>query len=256
MERAPLYYKIIGEGEPIIILHGLFGMSDNWASFAKKLARDRMVILVDQRDHGRSAHTEDFNYDLLAEDIVGLMEDNWIHKAVVMGHSMGGKTAINLAHHHPDMVSQLIVVDIGPGENPDRHTTIFDSMQQVNLEQAVSRTEIETALIKDIHQLSTVRFLMKNLSRNKGGSGFRWKMNLPLLRKQFHEILAPIEIEQIEVPSLFVRGERSDYIDEEQENIISEHFTDYKLVSIANSGHWVHADQPDALYDVLYDFLN
>ena len=246
----------MGEGSPLIILHGLFGMSDNWASFAKKVSQERMVVLVDQRDHGRSPHTDEFNYDVLADDIVGLMEDNWIHRADVLGHSMGGKTAINLANHHPDMVSNLIVVDIGPGQNPDRHTDIFNAMESVDLHNAQSRKEIETSLMEDIDQLSTVRFLMKNLSRNKVDPGFRWKMNLPLLKEHFLDILAQIDIDHIDVPSLFIKGGQSDYIDHAQESLIDQYFTDYQIAEISNAGHWVHADQPDALFDVLYDFLN
>jgi pimeloyl-ACP methyl ester carboxylesterase len=256
LNTVPLYHKIIGEGEPLIIIHGLFGMSDNWASFARRVAEERMVILVDARDHGRSPHTDEINYELIAEDLAKVMEDNWIHHADVLGHSMGGKAAMKLASLHSSMVSRLIIVDIGPGENPDRHTDIFNAMESVDLVNGHSRKEIEDHLLQDIHSISTVRFLMKNLARNKGFNGFRWKMNLPLLRKHFPDILASIELDHIDIPTLFVRGEDSDYIDPIQESIIEAHFNHYEIVDIPEAGHWVHADQPDALYDTLYDFLN
>lgn len=256
MSTVPLYHKIIGEGEPLIIIHGLFGMSDNWASFARRVAEERMVILVDLRDHGRSPHTDEINYELMAEDLARVMEDNWIHHADVLGHSMGGKAAMKLASIHPSLVSKLIIVDIGPGENHDRHTEIFNAMESVDLVNSHTRKEIEEYFLHSIHSISIVRFLMKNLARNKGSKGFRWKMNLPLLKKHFHDILAPVELDHIDIPTLFVRGEESDYIDSVQESIIKDHFNHFKIVDIPNAGHWVHADQPDALYHALYDFLN
>ena len=231
-------------------------MSDNWASFAKRLAEERMVILVDMRDHGRSQHTNEFNYPLLAEDLAEMMEEHWIHQADIMGHSMGGKAAMSLASIHPAMVRRLIVVDIGPGENPDRHTDIFKAMESMEIKNNHSRKAIEEDLFDHINSLSTVRFLMKNLSRDKENGGFKWKMNLPLLKKHFNEILAPIELDYIDVPTLFIRGEHSDYIDESQEHIIKEKFEEHQLITIKGAGHWVHADQPDALFTALYDFLN
>jgi esterase len=256
LKTIPLYHKIIGEGDPLIITHGLFGMSDNWSTFAKKMAKERMVILVDARDHGRSPHTDEINYELMAEDLARVMEDNWIHHADVIGHSMGGKAVMKLACLHPRMINNLIVVDIGPGKNPDRHTDIFNAMESIDLHGTDSRKEIEEKLLDDIHSVSTVRFLMKNLAREKNRKGFRWKMNLPLLKKHFQDILAPIDLEQVDIRTLFIKGEESNYIDKTQEEIIAEHFLNYTIANIPKAGHWVHADQPDAFYNTIYDFLN
>lgn len=255
MSRVPLFHKIYGEGEPLIVLHGLFGMSDNWATFAKKMAQHRMVILVDIRDHGRSPHTNEFNYELVAEDIAGLMEDNWVHHADIIGHSMGGKAAIQLTHMHPDLVRRLAVIDIGPGKNPDRHDSIFNALASIEINTVVSRKEVEATLSSYIQDIAVLRFIMKNLAREKKG-GFRWKMNFPLLKDRFEDILAPVIIEKIVTPTIFVKGEYSDYLDEYQLKIIKEHFENYSFQEIQGAGHWVHADKPDDFFQTIFDFLN
>lgn len=255
LKTVKLYHKIYGEGKPIIVLHGLFGMSDNWLSFAKLKAQHRMVVLVDIRDHGRSPHTQEFTYEHIAEDVLELMHENWIFHADIIGHSMGGKAAMQLASLHPDAVEKMAIIDIGPGSYPGGHETIMEALSAIDLKNIHSRSEVEELLSASIKDIGVLKFLLKNLSRNKE-SGFRWKMNLPLLKSNYRQILAELELNHIENPTLFVKGELSDYIDDMQEALIKKIFTDYSINEIKQAGHWVHADQPQALFDILYDFLN
>ena len=250
-----LYHKTYGEGDPVIILHGLFGMSDNWVSFAKKLAADYMVILVDLRDHGRSPHTSEFSYPLIVEDIAQFMEDNWIYEASIIGHSLGGKAAMQFCIDYDDLVNKLVVVDIGPGEYSGGHELIFESLSSIDLSQSKDRSEFEKILMESIGNIRIVRFLMKNLSREKKG-GFQWKMNLPLLKNSYPNILSGLKIDNpIEVPGLFIKGSDSDYLDQRNQKLITEYFSNYRIEEIDKAGHWVHVDQPDVLFKTIYDFL-
>jgi len=249
-----LNHKIFGQGDPIIILHGLFGMLDNWQTIAKKLAENYMVILVDQRDHGKSAHTDEFNYTLLAEDLRVFMEENWIHEAHVIGHSMGGKTAMQFAADNPDMVEKLIIVDIGPKEYQAGHDTIFKALKSVPIDAVKSRQEVEDIISEYISEAGVRLFLMKNLQRRKEG-GFRWKMNLDLLHRDYPNIIAAIDTHgEVDVETLFIYGTKSKYIQESEVEGIAEIFTNSKYVPI-EAGHWIHAEKPTELLEEVNTFL-
>lgn len=251
-----LNYKVFGEGDPVIILHGLFGMLDNWQTFAKGLAEDYMVYLVDQRDHGKSPHTDEFNYTLLAEDLSQFMEDNWIHEARLIGHSMGGKTVMQFAYDYPDMVEQMVVVDIAPKTYEPGHELIFKALRAVDIDAVTSRKEVEDILSKYIDQPGVRLFLMKNLQRRKEG-GFRWKMNLELLYIAYPKILADTTTDGIiEVDTLFVKGEHSKYISGDAEEKIAQKYSQYKIHQIDDAGHWVHADKPKELLSVVQEFFS
>lgn len=250
-----LNHKILGQGEPLIILHGLFGMLDNWQSIAKKMAEHFMVILVDQRDHGRSPHTNDFSYPLLAEDLRTFMEENWIYEANILGHSMGGKTAMELALKYPDLVQKLIVVDIAPVRYAPAHDGIFEALLSIDLSTIDDRREVQEALMEKLKVHAIVQFLMKNLSRHKDGH-YVWKMNLSLLHEKYNAILDfPKSDHTYDGPSLFIKGERSDYILPEYDPEILRLFPQAQLQIIADAGHWVHADKPDALLSEISVFL-
>ena len=250
-----LNHKIYGQGDPIIILHGLFGMLDNWQTIAKKLAEHYMVILVDQRDHGKSKHTDEFNYKLLAEDLRMFMEDNWIHEAHVIGHSMGGKTAMQFAADNPDMVEKLIIVDIGPKAYQAGHDIIFKALKSVPIDEVQSRQEVEEVISEYIPEAGVRLFLMKNLQRRKEG-GFRWKMNLDLLHRDYPNIIAAIETNgEVDVESLFIYGTNSKYIQEGEPEQIGKIFTNAKFAPI-EAGHWIHAEKPAELLQQVNQFLS
>ncbi|MEM9887027.1 MAG: alpha/beta fold hydrolase [Bacteroidota bacterium] len=252
-----LNYKSFGQGEAVIILHGLFGTLDNWQSIAKKLAEEYYVFLIDQRNHGRSPHVVGLSYPLMANDLHDFMSQNWIHRAHVIGHSMGGKTAMQFALDYPDMLEKLVVVDIAPKAYEGGHELILNALEALQLIQIQNRKMAEKELFNlGIVDLGVRQFLLKNLTRNKTG-GYRWKMNLAEISKHYQNILANIESqEQFDGATLFIRGEQSDYILDSDETILKQYFPHSKLSTVKDAGHWVHASQPVALLDLLFEFLD
>lgn len=252
-----LNYKTFGEGQPIVFLHGLFGMLDNWQTFGKRVAEaGYMVYLVDQRDHGKSPRSEDFNYALLAEDLNHFLEANWLYDAILVGHSMGGKTVLQYLKDYEDNASKAIIVDMGIKKYVGGHEIILEALSSANLATATSRKEIydhiRTRLGDDE---GTIQFLMKNLKREKGG-GFQWKMNLPLLINKYNNILDQISFDdEVDTEVLFVRGSESHYVLDEDWKDIHAIFPNATLETIAGAGHWIHAQKPDELFDTISTFI-
>ena len=250
-----LNYKEFGQGEPIVILHGLFGTSDNWQTLAKQLAKNYTVFIIDQRNHGRSPHDDEFNYQVMAHDLKEFLEQNWIYKARIIGHSMGGKTAMQFASSYPDMVEKLVIVDIANSKYKGGHETIFDALMNLELDKIENRKDADEFLKNKIEEFGVRQFLLKNLTRNKEG-GYEWKMNLPVIYKNYEAILNEIEVEeQYEGATLFVKGGLSKYIDEENFNTTQQVFPNAVLKTINNVGHWVHAEAPKELLQLLNVFL-
>lgn len=249
-------YKSFGQGDPIVILHGLFGTLDNWQTIAKTLADDYTVYIIDQRNHGRSPHLPEMNYSLMAEDLKAFMENNWMFKAHVMGHSMGGKTAMQFALNYPDMVDKLIIVDIGPWVYPSGHQDIFEALFALDLDKLDSRKEADDFLASRIDDFGVRQFLLKNLIRDKE-EGYRWKMNLQVLYDKYSEILAAVEANAVfQGETLFVRGSKSDYIRDTDIPNIKSKFPASNVETIAGAGHWVHAEAPEDFLKVLKAFLS
>ena len=250
-----LNYKIYGKGEPLIILHGLLGSLDNWVTLAKKFAENYTVFTIDQRNHGKSPHSQEFSYEVLREDLLEFMQDNYIHKANLLGHSMGGKTVMNFALEYPDMVNKLVVADIAPIKYKAGHKPIFDALFSVNLKNCTSRKDVDEQLSKYIKNFGIRQFLMKGLSRNKEGN-FSWKFNLESIWNSYNKVIDSLEEDlQFEGETLFVKGENSNYIIEEYLPEIEKHFPNYKLKTIKNAGHWLHAEKPMEFYEIVREFL-
>lgn len=250
-----LNYKTYGQGNPIIILHGLFGTLDNWQTIARQLSEEYLVYLVDQRNHGRSPHTDAFDYSLLAEDLKDFMENEGMSQATILGHSMGGKTAMQFAISYPEMVTSLVVVDIAPKAYKGGHQEIFDALLAVDLKRIESRKMADEQLLERIPDFGVRQFLLKNLTRDKEG-GYRWKMNLSAIYKNYENILANIlPDEPYTEASLFIRGARSGYIKEEDESLIKSIFSEAEIVTIPEAGHWVHAEAPKALLSTFNNFM-
>lgn len=254
-----LNHKSFGQGDAIIILHGLFGTLDNWQTLAKKLAEDYFVFLVDQRNHGRSPHVEGMSYPLMAEDLKAFLEQNWIHQAHIIGHSMGGKTAMQFALDYPDVVDKLVVVDIAPKAYLGGHEAILSALRNFPVNSIESRKDAEqTLLAAGIEELGIRQFLLKNLTRSKLG-GYEWKMNFPEIDKHYHNILANLEIVNkppFDGTTLFIRGGNSNYILDEDMDLIKAVFPQSKLETVPKAGHWVHAEQPQQLLALLRTFLS
>ncbi len=251
-----LNYKEFGQGEPVIILHGLFGTLDNWQTVAKQLAKDYWVFIVDQRNHGRSPHVDDLDYILMAEDLKEFMDQHWIPKAHIIGHSMGGKTAMQFAFDYPDMIDKLVVVDIGPGENKAGHGMIFDALLSLDLSNIANRTAAEDHLKEKIEEYGVRQFLLKNLSRSKEG-GYKWKMNLHAIHQNYQNILATVEGDSVyEGETLFIKGGKSNYINSEEEKTIFQYFPESSVETIEGVGHWVHAEAPEDMLKSVLGFLD
>ncbi len=249
-----LHFREFGEGQAFVILHGLFGSSDNWQTHAKKLAEYYRVILVDQRNHGHSAWSEDFSYELMAEDLKELCDDLNLDKIILMGHSMGGKTAMFFAQQNSDLIDKMIIVDMGVKAYPMHHEQIIAGLKSIDLNEDISRSDAENQLTKHVDSFGVRQFLLKNLYWNEQKK-LAWRMNIPVLEGKMNEILKPLNPKMdVFVPTLFIRGEMSNYILDEDWAEIEEVFPDSSLVSIANAGHWVHAEAPKEFLDAVLSF--
>jgi esterase len=249
-----LYSRESGQGDPLIILHGLFGSSDNWYTLAKTFAAQFKVYLVDQRNHGQSPHSEEFNYNVMTEDLNEFFIDHHIDKATVIGHSMGGKTAMNFAVRFPDKVNRLIVVDITPRFYPLRHDYIINGLRSIDLATLESRTQADELLSQSVPEKDERQFLLKNLSRTPEGK-FEWKPDVEAISKNIGEVGKDMQYPgSYTGPSLFVRGARSNYYKPDDEANILTIFAKAKFVSI-DSGHWVQAEKPHEFAQAVLDFL-
>lgn len=250
-----LNFKSFGQGPPLVILHGLFGTLDNWQTLGKRWAEEFTVFLVDQRNHGRSPHEAGIDYPSMAADLKAFLEDNWIYETHVLGHSMGGKTAMQFALDYPEMVDKLVVVDIAPRAYPGGHEDIFEALLALDLAALGERSEADALLAKSIPQRGVRQFLLKNLTRTREG-GYAWKMNLPVIYEHYAAILANVRAaEPFAGPTLFVRGGQSDYVSDADWPAAQALFPQARLETVAGAGHWVHAERPEELYGLVKDFL-
>lgn len=248
-----IHYKIYGDGRPVLIIHGLFGTLDNWKSFSNLMTESYQVIAVDLRNHGRSFWSDDFNYELLANDISELLEHLNIDKIDILGHSMGGKVAMQFANQFPESVSKLVIVDIGYKEYVPSHLEIFDAVLNMRPDQINSRKEADDILRESIPNNSIRMFLLKSLSRNSEG-GYKWKTNFRALYNHYPDVLISIDISQIERPILFIKGQHSNYITQEDIQTFESLNENFEIVTLP-CGHWVHAELPKELFHQIDTFL-
>lgn len=250
-----LFFRQSGLGQPLIILHGLFGSSDNWFSLAKVFAGHFTVYLVDQRNHGQSPHSMDFNYQLLAEDLHEFITTHLIQKPVILGHSMGGKTAMNFAVKYPHAVSKLIVVDIMPKRYPIHHDHILEGLDAIDLSSLQSRNEADAILSHYVPEADVRQFLLKNLTRNSAG-GFEWKINLKAIDQNIEAIgEGMVYPGSFDGPALFIKGKRSNYFAEGDEKLIAQLFPRAAWATL-ETGHWVQAEKPQEFSETVLNFLN
>lgn len=249
-----LQYRIVGEGKPLLILHGLFGSSDNWQTHAKRFGDYFQVILVDQRNHGHSDWSDDFNYDLLANDLKELLDDLGLTKVYLLGHSMGGKTVMRFSQLYPEYIEKMIVVDIGIKRYPMHHQDILKGIHAVNGSAMDSRSEAERLLLPYVPADGTRLFLLKNLYWIEKGK-LAWRMNVPVLEREMEHILAALPEQEVMIQTLFIRGALSSYILDEDFDDLEEAFPDSSFYTIENAGHWVHAEAPEEFMNTVLEFL-
>ncbi len=251
-----LFARHLGEtGTPIIILHGIFGTSDNWLGIAKAFAESNRVYLLDQRNHGQSPWSDDFDYQVMASDLKEFIDDHHLVQPIIIGHSMGGKTVMQFGLNYPNIAQKLVIVDIAPKFYPVHHTSILAGLNSVDLATIQSRNDANEHMKRFEENEGVRQFLLKNLYRNAEGE-FAWRINLPVITKNIDVVGHELFVKQAcDTQTYFIKGANSHYIQPEDERYIAEIFPNFELIEIANAGHWVQADQPEAFVKALKEIL-
>ena len=250
-----LHSKILGEGKPLIILHGLFGMLDNWQALAKEFACFFETHIVDLRNHGRSFHANQHNYEVMTEDLLSYLNAYSLDEVSLIGHSMGGKAAMNFACMYPDRVEKLVVVDISPKYYPPHHQEILSGLKAVDRSNLTSRKDADQILSQYFSESAMRQFLLKNLYW-RSSTELTFKFNLEVLSDQIENVGQALYTNALfDRPTLFIAGQSSNYIKETDVELIESHFPDFEIVEILKSGHWVHAENPDQFFDKVSRFL-
>jgi len=266
-----LFYRKFGEGVPIVILHGLYGSSDNWVTIGRALSEEYEVWLVDLRNHGKSPHSPEHNYDVMQSDLKEFIDGNQINKTILIGHSMGGKVVMQFAVNNPERISHLIVLDISPKSylfslniesDTLNHKNIMESMLEVNFGGIKHRNELDDLLSKKIRSNRIRQFILKNVKRKEDKS-FGWRLNIQALYNNLEKILDGFSVsgqsfgdEITGFSILFVKGGNSEYITEDDKGRIQDIFPYAEFKTIQNAGHWLHAEQPDDLLKTIKNFIN
>lgn len=240
--------------EYLFILHGLFGMLDNWHNMARKLSAHYNVVTVDLRNHGHSGHTSEMSFELMAQDLVELMDFLKVEYAHVLGHSMGGKVAMKFADLFSNRLNKLIVADIAPKKYPAGHTVYFDAFHSIDFAKCETRKDADAELAVIETNVGVRQFLLKNLEKTE--NGYALKFNLEAIKSFYPAMIDAMEFRAlVTTESLFMYGERSDYITKNDQIDIAKIFANVQFVGIPDAGHWLHAEQPGAFYDAIVVFL-
>lgn len=251
-----LHSNILGKGEPLLILHGYFGMGDNWKSLGKKFSQNFEVHLIDQRNHGRSFHSDDFSYELMVDDLYKYIIQHNLNDITLLGHSMGGKTAMLFATSYQELVRKLIIADISPKYYAPHHQFILKALCAVDFSTITKRREVETIFTNYIEEIGIRQFLLKNVFWvNKEQLAYRF--NLQSLKENNEEIGMSLPSFSIfDKETLFLKGSKSNYIKSEDISLIEAHFPKATIQTIKNAGHWLHAENPVDFYDSVMAFIN
>ncbi|ARN75996.1 alpha/beta fold hydrolase [Oceanicoccus sagamiensis] len=255
MSNPVLHYSVSGEGEPLILLHGLFGMGDNLTSIAKALAGLFTVYQLDLRNHGRSFWADSMRFPEMAADVLAFMDAKAIDHAHLLGHSLGGKVAMQLALSAPERVGRLVVADMAPVYYGGNHDEVFAAINALDLASLASRRDADELLTSYIEEDGVRLFLLKSLYKNEAGQ-FQWRLNTRVLESRYDDLRQALEAEQpFTGPTLFIKGELSPYIKTDYRDAIESLFSQAQLKIIQNTGHWLHAEKPVAFNNVVKQFL-
>ena len=251
-----LHSNIIGKGKPFIIVHGFLGMSDNWKTLGNQFSEQGYEVhLVDQRNHGRSFHDTEFSYEVLSKDLKHYCDIHNLTNVILLGHSMGGKTAMLFAAEYPNLVSKLIIADISPRFYPVHHDAILEGLSQLDFNIIKSRGEADKVLSNYVNDIGTRMFLLKNLYWIEKGR-LALRINLEVLKSEVAEVGESLpNYARFDKDALFLRGDRSEYIGVGDESIIKNHFSKSKIVTISNAGHWLHAENPKDFFKEVIVFI-
>ncbi|MFC4739143.1 alpha/beta fold hydrolase [Flavobacterium ponti] len=251
-----LHSRIEGAGKPFVILHGFLGMSDNWKTLGSQFAEESFQVhMLDMRNHGKSFHSDDFSYEDMANDVKVYCDYHNLENIILLGHSMGGKTAMLLATLQPELVEKLIIADIGPKFYPQHHQPILAGLNAVDFSKKPSRSEVEETVSKYISDFGTRQFLLKSLYwKDKEQLAFRF--NLAVFNEKIEEIGKALpESNKFEKPTLFLKGAKSDYVLESDFETIHNHFPNAEIETVSSAGHWLHAENPSEFFNKTMDFI-
>ena len=253
-----LFFRKFGSGQPVVILHGLFGLSDNWVTFARQLGEHYAVYVPDLRNHGQSPHSTVFDFSSLENDITELVEEIGSDRIFLIGHSLGGKTAMFFALHHPEIVRKLVVVDISLRKSPpdSEHQLLLNAMMDVDFSEANSRSDVEKQLQQTVKSQKLRQFLMKNVYWRDRHS-LDWRLNLRAINENLMSVFEGVDVSgSYPGPALFIRGGSSEYVRDSDLDDLKMKFPGSELETIANASHWVHADAPGEFYSLVKNFLD
>lgn len=251
-----LCYNRIGSGQPLVVLHGLFGSSKNWQSHTRQFANHFEVFNVDLRNHGQSFHSDEMNYPAMAEDVAGLLQSLGLDNCHMLGHSMGGKVAMMLAVKHPFLIGRLMVADIAPVTYFHHYDDLIEPILALSLGSLDSRAQADQLLRQNIPEDQLRSFLLQNLVREP--DGWRWRVNWRAIQRDMAFLTGFGDLPQdwsIDLPTLFIRGARSDYVGDSEIDVIERHFGQATIATIEDAGHWLHAEKPDAFAQRVLEFL-
>jgi pimeloyl-ACP methyl ester carboxylesterase len=261
-----LFFRKEGTGANLVVIHGLYGSSDNWMNMGKRLAENHTVYLIDQRNHGRSPFAPEHSYEAMTNDLAQFLDKQQIPKATILGHSMGGKTAMWFAANYPERTEKLVIADIAPknyllaGESNQYHLhqNILLAMQEIDFSRIESRRDVEHHLGERIDDHRIIQFLLKSVTRDKKSRQFRWRLNAEVLYACLDEIVGGVNRQWFEdrmpitaYPVIFIRGLRSNYITDDDIPLIKEIYPDASTIGIPGAGHWLHAEKPDEFMDAV-----
>jgi esterase len=253
---AELHYTTTGQGKPLVVMHGLFGSGKNWQSHARRFGEHFQVFNLDLRNHGQSFHADEMNYAVMAADVLQLLDRLGLEPCHLLGHSMGGKLAMTLAMLRPDLIASMVVADIAPVKYSHHYDDLIDPILALPLDQIESRTQADHLLRPNIPEDQLRAFLLQNLAREP--DGWCWRVNWRAIQRDMDWLTGFDHIAdelRIEVPTLFLRGAKSDYVGEPEVEVIQRHFSDYQIETIADAGHWLHAENPAVFNRLVLDYL-
>lgn len=252
-----LAFREYGSGQPLIILHGLFGQSDNWNTLAKRFGENGFrVFTIDQRNHGLSPHSKEWTYDAMADDLKEFISEHQLQDPILLGHSMGGKTVMYFELKYPNISKKIIVADIAPRAYESHHDSVLKALNAVDFSKIKTRKEAEAIMNEYIPDFGTKQFLLKNIYwKDNANNIMDWRFNLKVIDKEYSNVGAEVPDSSSDVETLFIRGEKSNYIAEKDLPDIEKRFPNHKLITIPDSGHWIHAEKPNEFFEAVMGFI-
>jgi esterase len=251
-----LAFEVVGEGHPLVILHGLLGSTDNWRSMSRRLGAHYKVFAIDLRNHGRSPHSDIFDYDVMTADLREFMEQQALRRIMLLGHSMGGKVAMQFAIDYSEQVDRLVIVDIAPKPYEPSQRYLLKALRSLDLTRYKSFADVDAALAAKVSSESLRQFLLKNLARDENGR-LRWKINLEAIDRNYDKLGRGVAPERtFDKPTLFIRGARSNYIEDDDAPLIRQMFPQAEIATVPEAGHWIHVDAPEEFFQTVVNFLN